>query len=102
MSDDQQINKELLLDILGTYSKLRTDFPYTLLLYVLEPKQVMKLLDVFAGTTVTFPTQSELLECITFSIIQKYGGWEAAPKEVLSGITRKRYNELLRAVNRIN
>lgn len=96
------INKELLLDILETLTKLRKDFPYTLLLYVLEPDQLMKLLDVFAGTTVTFPTKQELLECITFSIIQKYGGWDKTPVEILSGISKKRYAELLKAYQTTN
>ncbi len=91
------INKELLLSILETLTKLRKDFPYTMLLYVLDPNTTMKFLDIFAGTTVTFPTQAELLECVTFAIVEKYGGYDEAPKEVLNGLTRKRYNELLRA-----
>ena len=98
---DTEINKELLLDILETITKLRKDFPYTLLLYVLTPSQSMRFLDIFAGTTVTFPTQTELLECFTFAIVQKYGGYDLAPKEVLNGLTRKRYNELLSAVNKL-
>ncbi|MCM1323000.1 MAG: hypothetical protein NC218_02340 [Acetobacter sp.] len=93
------VNKELLLDVLGTLTKLRKDFPYTMLLYVLDPQTVTKFLDVFAGTTVTFPTQQELLECVTFAIVQKYGGFDNAPKEVLNGLTKKRYTELLRAAN---
>lgn len=93
------INKELLLEILGTLTKLRTAFPYTMLLYVLQPKDLMKLLDVFAGTTITFPTKDELMECITFSIVQKYGGYEQTPREVLNGLTKKRYLELLSAID---
>lgn len=96
-----EINKELLLEILGNLTKLRKDFPYTLLLYALEPQQLTKFLDVFAGTTVTFPTQQELMECITFSIIQKYGGYEKTPKEILNGLTKKRYRELLAAFEKI-
>ena len=101
-SQEKEINKELLLDILETVTKLRKDFPYTLLLYVLSPSQTMKFLDIFAGTTVTFPTQAELLECFAFAITQKYGGYDLTPKEVLGGLTRKRYNELLAAVNRLS
>lgn len=100
-SDEKEINKELLLDILETITKLRKDFPYTLLLYVLTPNQAMRFLDIFAGTTVTFPTQTELLECFTFAITQKYGGYDLTPKEVLGGLTRKRYNEFLSAVNKL-
>ena len=97
--DEQEINKELLLDVLKTLTKLRKDLPYTMLLYALDPKTVMKFLDIFAGTTVTFPTQAELLECVTFAVVEKYGGYDEAPKEVLNGLSRKRYNELLRAAN---
>ena len=89
------VSKELLLEILGNLTKLRKDFPYTLLLYVLDPSQLTKFLDIFAGTTVTFPTQQELMECISFSIVQKYGGFDKAPKEILNGLTKRRYNELL-------
>ena len=89
------VNKELLLEVLGNLTKLRKDFPYTLLLYVLDPSQLTKFLDIFAGTTVTFPTQQELMECISFSIVQKYGGFDKAPKEILNGLTKRRYNELL-------
>lgn len=95
----ENINKELLLEVLGTLTKLRKEFPYTLLLYILEPSQAMKFLDIFAGTTVTFPTQQELLECVTFSIVQKYGGYDKTPKEVLNGLTKRRYNELLSAID---
>lgn len=100
MGDD--INKELLLEILGTLTKLRKDFPYTLLLYVLQPGQVMKFLDIFAGSTVTFPTPQELLECVTFAMVQKYGGYDKTPKEVLNGLSKKRYLELLSAYNKID
>ena len=96
------INKELLLEILGTLTKLRKDYPYTLLLHILEPNQVMKFLDMFQGTTITIPTQQELLECVTFSMCQKYGGWDKTPKEALNGLTKKRYNELLSAINKID
>ena len=99
MDKIEPINKELLLDILGTLTKLRKDFPYTMLLYVLDPSTTMKFLDIFAGTTVPFPTRQELLECVTFAITQKYGGYDNTPKEVLNGLTKKRYNELCRAAN---
>ena len=99
---DQEINKELLLEVLGTVTKLRKDFPYTLLLYVLSPEQTMRFLDIFAGTTVTFPTQEELLSCFSFAIAQKYGGYDLAPKEVLGGLTRKQYNDFLSAVNKLS
>lgn len=102
MSDDKEINKELLLDILGTVTKLREDFPYTLLLYILSPSQAMKFLDIFAGVTVTFPTRDELLECFTFAITQKYGGYDQTPKEILGGLSRKRYNEMLDAINKLH
>ena len=98
-SEAPEINKELLLDVLKTLTKLRKDLPYTMLLYVLDPKITMKFLDIFAGTTVTFPTQAELLECVTFAIVEKYGGYDETPKEVLNGLSRKRYNELRRAAN---
>lgn len=102
MDDITSINKELLLEILGTLTKLRKDFPYTMLLYVLSPDTLMRFLDVFSGTTVTFPTQKELLECITFAITQKYGGYDNTPKEVLNGLTKRRYTELLSAFNKLS
>ena len=97
-SVEKPINKELLLDVLGTLTKLKKDFPYTMLLYVLDPKQIMRLLDIFEGTTVTFPTKEELLQCVTFAITQKYGGYDETPKEVLNGLTKRRYAELLSAI----
>ena len=93
-----KISKELLLDILGTLTKLRKDFPYTLLLYVLSPEELMKVLDIMQGSTIKFPTREELLELVTFSISQKYGSYEDTPKEVLNGLTRKRYNELTESI----
>lgn len=92
------INKELLLEILGTLTKLRNDYPYTLLLYVLTPEQLMKVLDVLQGSTITFPTRKELLELVTFSIAKKYESYDLVPKEILNGLTRKRYNELDSAI----
>ncbi len=100
MSNDNEISKELLLELLGTLSKLRKDFPFTLLLHVLSAEDTMKLLEIFAGTNVTFPTQKELLECISFCIVHKYGEYEKAPKEITSGISKRRYNELLEALDR--
>ena len=97
---DSTINKELLLDILETLSKLRKGFPYTMLLYVLPPDEVMKVLDIFAGTTVTFPTQQEFLECATFAIARQYDDFDKVPKEILNGLTKRRYKELLAAIER--
>lgn len=97
-----EISKEVLLQVLGTLAELRKKFPYTLLLHVLTVEQVMQFLDIFAGTTVTFPTQSELLECVTFSIVRKYDSYEVAPKEVVGGLTKQRYVELLRAIEEGN
>lgn len=93
-----QLNKELLLDLLSTLTKLRKDFPYALLLYALQPADLMRLLDVMQGATITFPTQGELLELVSFAATQKYGSYEATPKEVLNGLTKKRYNELVAAI----
>lgn len=98
----EEINKELLLEILETLTKIRKDFPYTILLHVLPQSQVMKLLDIFQGTTVTFPTQKELMDCVTFAITVKYGGYDQTPKELLNGFTRTRYKELLSAYNRLD
>lgn len=100
MGDD--INKELLLEILGTLTKIRKGFPYTLLLYVLQPAQVMHFLDIFQGSTVTFPTAQELMECVTFAIVQRYGGYDKAPKEALNGLTKRRYLELLSSYNSLD
>ena len=91
-----EVNKEVLLEVLGTLSALRKDFPYTLLLHVLTPEQVMSFLDVFGGTKVEFPTYQELLECVTFSVVRKYENFERAPKELTNGLSKSRYTELLR------
>jgi predicted component of type VI protein secretion system len=93
-----EISKELLLEILSTLTKLRKRFPYTLLLYVLTPEQLMRVLDVMQGATITFPTKQELLELVTFAIAKKYKSYDKVPKEVLNGLTRKRYNELDAAI----
>lgn len=92
------ISKDLLLEILGTLTKLRKDFPYTLLLFALKPDDLMKLLDVMQGATITFPTKNQLLELVTFAIVKKYGSYDKAPAEVKNGLTRKRYNQLDAAV----
>ena len=92
-------SKELLLELLGTLTKLRKNFPYTLLLYALNPKDLLELLDVMQGTTITFPTKQELLAVIGFAVSQKYGSYEATPKEVLNGLTKKQYNEFCRAMS---
>ena len=98
----ENISKELLLEILGNLSKLRKDFPYTLLLHILSVKETMDFLDIFSGCTVTFPTAKELMEVVTFSIVKKYGEYERIPPEVLNGLTKKRYRELLQAYNKPN
>lgn len=98
----ENISKEILLEVLGTLSQLRKNFPYTLLLHILSVEQALAFLDVFAGTEVKFPTQQELLECVTFSIIQKYGSYERAPKEIINGLSKRRYNELLQAIDSCN
>lgn len=97
-----QVNKELLLDILATLTKLRKEFPYTLLLYALQPNDLMRVLDVMQGATITFPTREELLELVSFSASQKYDSYETTPKEVLNGLTRKRYNELVNAIQEVD
>lgn len=102
MDQQNEISKELLLDVLETLTKMRRAFPYTVLLYALEPKQVMTLLDVCQGTTITFPTQEELMRCVTFTLVQKYGSYDATPKELLNGLTRKQYNDILQAINSSN
>lgn len=98
----EKINKELLLEVLGNLSKLRKDFPYTLLLQFLTVNQAMDFLDIFSGCTVTFPTAAELMECVTFSVVKKYGDYEKIPPEVLNGLTKKRYRELLQSFNKPN
>lgn len=102
MDEQEHISKELLLDILGNYTKLRKAYPYTILLYALPPEEVMKLLDVCQGTTITFPTKKELLECISFSIVQKYGSYETTPQEVRGDLTKRRYVEMLRAIEKLD
>ena len=99
---DQSLNKELLLEVLGNLAKLRKAFPYTLLLYALSPKDVFNLLDIFQGTTITFPTKEELMDCVTFSIVQKYGGYDKTPKEVLNGLTKRKYKQMLAAIEGID
>lgn len=100
--DPEMISKELLLEVLGNLAKLRKDFPYTLLLQTMDVKQAMDFLDIFSGCIVEFPKPSELMECVTFSIVKKYGDYDKIPQGVLNGLTRKRYNELLRAFNQPN
>lgn len=99
---DGGIDKTVLLEVLTTLTKLRKDYPYTLLLYVMQPDQLMKVLDVFQGSTITFPTKEELLELVTFSIVKKYESYDKVPKEVLNGLTRKRYNELDATIREFN
>lgn len=96
------VSKQLLLEILSTLTKLRKDFPYTLLLYVMEPDTLMRVIDIMQGATITFPTKEELLELISFSAAYKYGSYEEVPKEVLGGLTKKRYNQLLESLQESN
>lgn len=64
------INKQTLISVMETLYRIKGNFPYSALAFVLEPKDLFKFLDVFGGTTFEVPTKVEFIALVQTCLVK--------------------------------